>query len=68
VIRVLERTPADSAEFTRQLDQFRLGAIRDARQVRVRNYLESLRSTARVVDNRAEVYQRARATAADQQL
>ena len=68
VIRVLERTPADSAEFTRQLDQFRLSAIRDARQVRVRNYLESLRSTAQVVDRRAEVYQRARATAADQQL
>ncbi len=68
VIRVLEHTPADSAEFARQLDQFRLGAIRDARQVRVRNYLESLRATASVVDNRAKVYQRARANQVDQAL
>ena len=68
VIRVLEHTSADSAEFARQLDQFRLGPIRDARQVRVRNYLESLRSTTSVVDNRAKVYQRARANQAEQPL
>jgi peptidyl-prolyl cis-trans isomerase D len=68
VVRVLERTPADSAAFAGQLDEFRLGAIREARQVRVRNYLESLRQTATVVDNRAEVYQRARATQVDQPL
>jgi peptidyl-prolyl cis-trans isomerase D len=68
VVRVLERVPADSAAFTQQLDQFRLGAIREARQVRVRNYLESLRQTAAVVDNRAEAYQRSRESLANQPL
>jgi peptidyl-prolyl cis-trans isomerase D len=68
VVRVLEHTPADSAAFVAQLDQFRLGAVREARQVRVRNFLASLRETAKVVDNRAEVYQRARANQADQAL
>lgn len=65
VVKVLERTPADSAAFVRELDQFRVGAIRDARQTRVRNYLASLREAADVVDNRAKVYQRAREQASE---
>ena len=60
VIKTLERTPADSAAFAKELDQVRARAIREAREVRVRNYLASLRSAATVVDNRARALQRAR--------
>jgi peptidyl-prolyl cis-trans isomerase D len=60
VIKALSRTPADSAAFVRELDQFRLAAIRDARQNRVRNYLTSLKENAEVVDNRTKAYQRSR--------
>src|SRR5688500_6759930 len=60
VIRKLEHTPADSTAFAKELDQVRARAIREAREVRVRNYLASLRSGATVVDNRARALQRAR--------
>ena len=60
VIKSLERTPADSAAFAKDIDQVRARSIREAREVRVRNYLASLRSSAKVVDNRARVLQRSR--------
>lgn len=62
VIRALEHTPADSAAFVKDLDQIRVRAIREARQERVRNYLASLRTSAKVVDNRAKVLQQAART------
>ena len=53
VIGVLERNPADSAEFNKQIDDLRLKALQAARQDRVRSYLDALRKQAKVVDNRA---------------
>jgi parvulin-like peptidyl-prolyl isomerase len=56
VVRVLQRTPADSAAFLRGLDAYRTDAIRRARQERVRNYLEALQARATVVDRRAGLF------------
>jgi peptidyl-prolyl cis-trans isomerase D len=71
VIRVLERTPADSATFLKELDAFRTDAIRRARQERARNYLEALQAQAVVVDRRAGLFPtsaQAEASAASAQL
>jgi len=56
VVRVLARTPADTASFRSNLDTFRTDAIRRARQDRARNYLEALQGQAKVVDNRAGLF------------
>jgi peptidyl-prolyl cis-trans isomerase D len=55
VVTVLERSSVDSAAFRAQLDQWRLRQITLARQDRVRNYLQALRTSAKVVDRRAEL-------------
>ncbi len=57
VVDVLEQTPADSAEFVRELDNFRIRTIQLARQNRVRNYLDALKKQADVVDNRQKYLQ-----------
>jgi len=59
VVRVLQREPADSAEFLKILDEYRTQEIRLVRQDRVRNYLAALRSSATVVDRRDELYRTA---------
>lgn len=56
VIRVLERTPADSAAFLAGLDQYRTEAIRRARQERARNYLDALQAQAKIVDRREGLF------------
>jgi len=56
VVRVLSRTPADTASFRSNLDTFRTDAIRRARQDRARNYLQALQEQAKVVDNRAGLF------------
>ena len=58
VVDVLERTPADSAEFVKEMDDFRLRAVQGARQARARNYLDALKLQADVVDNRQKFLQR----------
>ncbi len=57
VLKVLEHTKADSAQFEKELDQFRPQMIGAARQDRVRSYLAALRDAAKVVDNRKKVLQ-----------
>jgi peptidyl-prolyl cis-trans isomerase D len=52
----LERVPADSAEFTKTLAEFRATALQGARQNRVRAYVTALRSNAKIVDRRSEIY------------
>jgi peptidyl-prolyl cis-trans isomerase D len=52
----LERTPADSADFVKNLAQIRAQAIQAARQNRVRAYVDALRTSAKVVDRRAEIF------------
>ncbi len=56
VVKVLERTPADSAAFLKGLDAYRTDAIRRARQDRARNYLEALQAQAKIVDRRAGLF------------
>jgi peptidyl-prolyl cis-trans isomerase D len=52
----LERVPADSAEFAKNLVQIRAAALQGARQNRVRAYVAALRNSAKIVDRRAEIY------------
>jgi peptidyl-prolyl cis-trans isomerase D len=56
LFQVLERVPADSAEFTKSLPVIRGQALQAARQSRVQAYLADLRSRAKIVDRRAEVF------------
>jgi peptidyl-prolyl cis-trans isomerase D len=56
VVKVVERTPADSAAFLKGLDQYRTDAIRRARQDRARYFLEGLQSQAKIVDKRAGLF------------
>ena len=57
VLQTVERVKADSAQFVKELDEYRGRTIQLARQDRVRGYLEALRGSAKVVDNRAKVQQ-----------
>jgi bifunctional DNA-binding transcriptional regulator/antitoxin component of YhaV-PrlF toxin-antitoxin module len=57
VIESLQKIPADSAAFLKDLDAFRATTIRAMREERVRNYLAALRAEAKVVDNRDKVLQ-----------
>jgi peptidyl-prolyl cis-trans isomerase D len=57
VLETLERVKADSAKFQKELGEFRARTIQLARQDRVRGYLEALRASANVVDNRAKLLQ-----------
>jgi peptidyl-prolyl cis-trans isomerase D len=52
VVRVLERTPADTADYRQGLDEYRTDAIRRARQDRARSYLDALQASAKIVDRR----------------
>lgn len=61
IIETISVVPADSARFTKDLEKLRTDSIRRARQNRVRNYLQALKDNAKIVDNRAELYQRAQA-------
>ena len=61
VLEVLSRTRADSAAFTKELEQYRLRALQQARQERVQNFVAGLRNAAEIEDNRAKLYQRSAA-------
>jgi len=56
VLEVIERAPADSAAFVKELDELRADAVRAARADRVRAFMAGLRQQADVVDRRAELY------------
>ncbi len=56
VLRVISRTPADSAEFVKGVDEYRARQIQAARQDRVRSYLTALVKTVKVEDNRAALF------------
>lgn len=64
VFELLERTPADSAEFTKNLNAIRQQAIQAARRSRVQAYMTALRESAKLVDNRSEIYKTAAQNAA----
>lgn len=52
----LGHTPADSADFVKNLPTIRNQALLAARQSRVRAYVAALRADAKVVDRRADIY------------
>ena len=56
-IKALEHTKADSAAFVKDLDKYRAQMVNMARQERIRGYIEALRGSAKVVDNRSKVLQ-----------
>jgi peptidyl-prolyl cis-trans isomerase D len=60
VIQVIDRTPADSAAFAKELDQVRARSVMAAKQDRVRMYIQGLRDKATIVDDRAEVLRQGR--------
>jgi peptidyl-prolyl cis-trans isomerase D len=68
LFQILERVAADSAEFSKSLAEVRSQALQAARQSRVQAYLAALRSGARIVDRRAEIFRTNAQTAAAQPL
>ncbi|MGQ0703214.1 MAG: SurA N-terminal domain-containing protein [Gemmatimonadales bacterium] len=68
LLQVLERTPADSAEFAKELPQVRAQALRSAQQSRVQAYITALRGRAKVTDRRAEVFRTSAQAAAEAQV
>lgn len=67
VMESLEKTPADSAKFVKELDEYRTRMIDMARQARIRGYLTALRQSAKIVDNRAKLRQQQQQAADVQQ-
>ncbi len=59
VMQGVERTPPDSAEFTKDLPQLRQRALEGLRQLHLRQYLTALRNRADIVDNRDRIYKTA---------
>jgi peptidyl-prolyl cis-trans isomerase D len=57
VLQTIAHTKADSAQFVKELTEYRAKAVNGARQERVRNYLAALQSSAKIVDNRDKVLQ-----------
>ena len=56
VLKVLKHEAADSAEFLKQIAEFRVRQINLARQGRVRNYVQDLEKNATVVDRRSQIF------------
>jgi peptidyl-prolyl cis-trans isomerase D len=67
VMKVLERTAADSARFVKELDEYRSKMIGMARQDRIRGYMGALRESAKIVDNRAKLQRQQQQAAQPQQ-
>lgn len=59
VLQGIERTPADSAEFIKELPELRQRALDNMRQLHLRQYLAALRSKADIVDYRDRIYKTA---------
>lgn len=59
LLQVLERTPADSADFAANLAAIREQALQAARRSRIQQYVTALREGATIRDYRSEVYRTA---------
>ncbi len=55
VIKILQHTPADSAQFVKDKDQYRGAEIKAVRNERVREFVASLRASAKIVDRRGDL-------------
>jgi peptidyl-prolyl cis-trans isomerase D len=55
IVRTLTRVPADSADFAKNLTEFRTRQSRQAQEERVQNFMTSWRSAAKVEDRRSDV-------------
>ena len=60
----MERVPADSAEFVKNVTQIRNEALQAAQQSRVRAFATALRTSAKIVDRRSDIYNKTNAQAA----
>lgn len=63
VLESIERTPADSAAFVKELPSLRPNVLRQRQQERVQNYVASLRNAAKVDDRRKQLEAQAQRTA-----
>ncbi|MEZ4588749.1 MAG: peptidyl-prolyl cis-trans isomerase [Gemmatimonadales bacterium] len=59
VLQAIERIPADSTDFAANLAAIRNQALNAARQSRFQSYMTALRESARITDNRDEIYRTA---------
>jgi peptidyl-prolyl cis-trans isomerase D len=59
VMQALERIPADSAEFVKDLPSLRQRALDSMRQLQLRQYMTALRASADIVDNRDKIFKTA---------
>ena len=59
VMQGIERTPADSAEFVKELPALRQRALDNMRQLHLRQYLAALRTNAKIEDRRDLIYKTA---------
>jgi peptidyl-prolyl cis-trans isomerase D len=59
VMQGMERIPADSAEFVKELPALRQRALDNMRQLHLRQYLAALRTNAKIRDNRDQIYKTA---------
>lgn len=66
-LKVVKKEAADSAAFVKGVDDFRSRQYRLATQDRVRSYMASVKSNAKVVDRRAEIYKTEAQSATAQQ-
>jgi hypothetical protein len=56
LVQLLERMEADAAQFAAEVPGLRARELQTLRQLRVQEYLASLRSGARITDRRSELY------------
>jgi peptidyl-prolyl cis-trans isomerase D len=59
VMQAVERIPADSAEFVKDLPTLRQRALDSMRQLQLRQYMTALRDRADIVDNRDQIFKTA---------
>jgi peptidyl-prolyl cis-trans isomerase D len=59
VMQLLNRVPADSAAFVKELPELRQRATDGMRQLQLRQYMTALRARANIVDNRDEIFKTA---------
>lgn len=55
VITIQQHIPVDSAQFVKDTDQYRSDMIKAVRNERVREYVASLRASAKIVDRRSDL-------------
>lgn len=66
LIQSIERTAADSADFAKNVAGIREQALQAGRRSRVQAYMTAMRTDAKIVDHRAEIYKSGRQASLNQ--